>query len=68
MIFLLSSIIIRNRLEEAIKRIKVKFKNGEIGIDFIWIDVDKSPADAIRIWSCEIESNGLFIEIQNHHL
>ena len=24
-----------------------KFKNGEIGIDFIWIDVDNPPADAI---------------------
>lgn len=26
---------------------KPKFKNGEIGIDFIWIDVDNPPADAI---------------------
>ena len=24
-----------------------KFKNGEIGIDFIWIDVDNPPVDAI---------------------
>ena len=24
-----------------------KFKNGEIGIEFIWIDVDNPPADAI---------------------
>ena len=24
-----------------------KFKNGEIGIDFIWIDMDNPPADAI---------------------
>lgn len=26
---------------------KVKFKNGEIGIDFIWIDIDNPPSDAI---------------------
>ena len=24
-----------------------KFKNGEIGIEFIWIDVDNPPSDAI---------------------
>ena len=25
----------------------VKFKNGEIGIEFIWIDIDNPPSDAI---------------------
>ena len=24
-----------------------KFRNGEIGIEFIWIDTDNPPADAI---------------------
>ena len=24
-----------------------KFKNGEIGIEFIWIDIENPPSDAI---------------------
>ena len=33
-----------------------KFKNGEIGIDFIWIDVDNPPADAIG-WVAKASSS-----------
>ena len=33
-----------------------KFKNGEIGIDFIWIDVDNPTADAIG-WVAKTSSS-----------
>ena len=51
MIFILKEreVLIGQRLNELeIKGIRLtKFKNGEIGIEFIWIDIENLPSDAI---------------------
>lgn len=51
MIFILQEreVLTGQRLNELeINGIRLtKFKNGEIGIEFIWIDTEKPPSDAI---------------------
>jgi hypothetical protein len=51
MIFILQEreVLTGQRLNELeINGIRLtKFKNGEIGIEFIWIDIENPPSDAI---------------------
>ena len=51
MIFILQEreVLTGQRLNElGINGIRLtKFKNGEIGIEFIWIDIENPPIDAI---------------------